>query len=65
MMPKAYIETTRDPIVEEVWQSRQRHAARFKYNARAIFEDLKRKENASSRKVVSYPAKRPAHVTTG
>jgi len=55
----------RDPIVEEVRQSRQRHAARFNYNARAIFEDLKRKENASSRKVVSYPAKRPAHVTTG
>jgi hypothetical protein len=54
---------TRDPIVEEVREVRQRHAARFNYSARAIFEDLKQKEKASNRKIVSYPPKRPAHAT--
>jgi hypothetical protein len=53
----------RDPIVEEVRQARQRHAARFNYDARAIFEDLKRKEQSSARKIVSYPPKWPAHAT--
>ncbi|MGD0654103.1 MAG: hypothetical protein ABSA16_07145 [Thermoguttaceae bacterium] len=54
---------THDPIVEEVREARQRHAARFNYDARAIFEDLKRKEQISNRKIVSYPPKRPTHAT--
>jgi len=54
---------TRDPIVEEVRRVRQRHAERFNYDAQAIFEDLKRKEQTSKRKIVSYPPKRPTHVT--
>jgi len=53
---------TQDPIVEEVREARQRHAASFNFDARAIFEDLKRKEQASNRKIVSYPPKRPAHA---
>lgn len=53
----------RDPIVEEVREARQRHTARFDYNARAIFEDLKRKEQTSNRKIVSYSPKRPVHAT--
>jgi hypothetical protein len=53
----------RDPIVEEVREARQRHAERFNYDARAIFEDLKRKEQTSNRKIVSYSPKRPAHAT--
>jgi hypothetical protein len=55
---------THDPIVEEVRRVRQRHAASFNYDARAIFEDLKQKEKASSRKIVCYPPKRPAHAAS-
>jgi hypothetical protein len=33
-----------DPIVEEVRQIRQEHAARFDYDLRAIFDDLKQTE---------------------
>jgi hypothetical protein len=35
-----------DPIVQEVRRIRQEHAARFDYDLRAIFDDLKRTEEA-------------------
>jgi len=35
-----------DPIVQEVRRIRQEHAARFGYDLRAIFADLKRSEKA-------------------
>ena len=35
-----------DPIVQEVRRIRQEHAARFDYDLQAIFEDLKRTEEA-------------------
>jgi hypothetical protein len=54
---------TRDPIVEEVRRARQRHAARFNYDLQAIFKDLKEKEKASGRRLVSYPPKRPLRAT--
>ncbi|MHB9029046.1 MAG: hypothetical protein ACYC9O_09770 [Candidatus Latescibacterota bacterium] len=47
-----------DPIVEEVGRIRDEHAARFGYNLEAIYEDLKRAEKMSGRKVVSLPPKR-------
>jgi hypothetical protein len=53
---------TRDPIVEEVREVRQRHAARFNYDAKAIFEDIKRKEQTSRCKIVSYPPKGPVRA---
>jgi len=43
-----------DPIVEEVRRVRDAYAARFNYDLRAIFRDLKEKEKSSGRKVVSY-----------
>jgi hypothetical protein len=46
-----------DPIVEEVRKHRQEHAERFNYDLDAIYEDLKRKERASHRKVVRRPPK--------
>lgn len=49
----------KDPIVEEVRRIREEHAARFNYDLRAIYEDLKAQEKASGRKVVSFPPKRP------
>lgn len=49
--------TWSDPIVEEVRRARDAYAARFNYDLRAIFADLKEQERRSGRKVVSY-----AHV---
>jgi hypothetical protein len=43
-----------DPIVDEVRRARDAYAARFNYDLRAIYRDLKEQENRSGRKVVSY-----------
>jgi hypothetical protein len=47
-----------DPFVEEVRRVRQAHAARFNYDLKAIYRDLKQQEKASGRTFVSYPARR-------
>ena len=54
----------RDPIVEEIRKIRQKHAEKFDYNLDAIFQDLKRKELQSERKVVSFAPKHPKDVVT-
>lgn len=46
-----------DEIVEEVRRVRQAHAAAHDYDLRRIFDDLKRKEEASGREIVSFPPK--------
>jgi len=46
-----------DPIVEEVRKVREAHAAKFGYNLRAIYEDLKIQEKKSKRKFVSLTPK--------
>ena len=46
--------TWSDPIVDEVRRARDAYAARFNYDLRAIYRDLKEKEKCSGRKVVSY-----------
>jgi hypothetical protein len=43
-----------DPIVDEVRCVREEYAARFNYDLRAIFRDLKEQEKCSGRKLVSY-----------
>jgi hypothetical protein len=43
-----------DPIVDEVRRVRDTYAARFNYDLRAIYRDLKAQENRSGRKIVSY-----------
>lgn len=43
-----------DPIVDEVRRVREAYAARFNYDLRAIYRDLKEQEKRSGRKVVSY-----------
>ena len=47
-----------DPIVEEVRKIREAHAARFGYDLKAIYDDLKEAEKRSGRKIVSFPPKR-------
>jgi hypothetical protein len=46
--------TWSDPIVDEVRRARDAYAARFNYDLRAIFRDLKEQEKRSGRKYVSY-----------
>lgn len=53
--------TWTDPIVDEVRRARDAYAARFNYDLRAIWRDLKEQEQRSGRKVVSYV---PKDVTT-
>ena len=55
-------ETTTDPIVAEVRAVRDKHAARFNYNIKEIFSDLKKRQQSSGRKYVRYPS-RPAVAT--
>ncbi len=49
-----------DKIVEETRKAREEYAAKFNYDLEAIFEDLKRQEQQSQRKIVSLPPKEPA-----
>jgi hypothetical protein len=50
--------TWSDPIVDEVRRARDAYAARFNYDLRAIFRDLKEREKRSGRKFVSAPIAR-------
>ncbi len=45
-----------DPIVDEVRRVRDAHAARFNYDLRAIFRDIKEQEKKSGLKFVSFAA---------
>ena len=50
----------KDSIVEDVRKAREEHAAKFNYNLDAIYQDLKKQQKRSGRKVISLPAKRAA-----
>jgi hypothetical protein len=49
-----------DPIVAEVRAIRDKQAAKFNYDVRAILEDARKRQPKSGLKVVSHPPKRPA-----
>ena len=48
----------KDEIVEEVRRVRDEYAAKFNYDLDAIYEDIKKQEKQSERKVVSLPPKK-------
>ena len=48
-----------DPVVDEVRRIRDARAAKFNYDLRAFFRDLKAKQEASGRKYVRYEPRRP------
>jgi hypothetical protein len=48
----------KDPIVEEVRRVRNEHAARFNYDLKAIYRDLKEQERTSARRHVRFEPKR-------
>jgi len=47
-----------DLILEEIRQTREKHAAKFNYNLLEIYRDLKEQESKSNKLFVLYPAKR-------
>jgi len=47
-----------DPIVEEIRQIRDAYAKQFNYDLDAICEDLRKKQEQSGKKSVSFPPKR-------
>ena len=51
-----------DPIVEEIRQVREEHAAKFKHDLQAIYQDIKEQEKKSERAFVSYPPRYCTHV---
>ena len=53
----------KDPIVEEVRQIRDAHAAKFNYDLKAICKDLKTKETDCDHPLVSFPPKLLSKVT--
>ena len=48
----------KDEIVEEVRKVRDDYAAKFNYDLDAIYEDIKKQEKQTRRKVVSLPPKK-------
>ncbi len=54
---------TTDPIVAEVRETREKHAAQFGFNIAEIFKNIRSQQQESGRKYVRYPP-RPATETT-
>ncbi|MDD1413145.1 hypothetical protein MEN41_00310 [Dolichospermum sp. ST_con] len=44
----------KDPIVEEIRQTREAHSRQFNYDLKAIYKDLKEQEKKSKRQFASY-----------
>jgi hypothetical protein len=49
----------KDPVVEEVRATRQRHSARFNHDLNAIVADIRERQQHMDRPIVSLPQKRP------
>lgn len=52
-----------DDIVLEVRKAREAYAQQFGYDLQAIHRDLKAQEQASGRRIVSLPPRRPKAAT--
>ncbi|WP_204151000.1 hypothetical protein [Leptolyngbya sp. CCY15150] len=48
-----------DEILEEIHTIREEHAKAFNYDLQAICDDLRRKQAASGRQIISSPLKQP------
>ncbi len=53
-----------DPIVAEVRQARESHAARFNFDLTAIYRALKEQEEQSQHEKVSFDPKRTPPIET-
>ncbi|MEW6755374.1 MAG: hypothetical protein AB1505_30990 [Candidatus Latescibacterota bacterium] len=56
--------TTNDALVAEIRAARERHAARFGFDLKAIIGDVRERQRASGRTYVTFPARRPAPAPT-
>lgn len=53
----------KDEIVEEVRKARDEYAAKFDYDIDAIYEDIKKQEKKSKRKVISLTPKKVEDIS--
>lgn len=51
----------KDPIVEETRRLREEYAAEHNHDIEAIFRDAQRRQEASTRKVVTLPSRKPRY----
>ncbi|GAB4207228.1 MAG: hypothetical protein Fur006_64970 [Coleofasciculaceae cyanobacterium] len=49
----------KDEVLEEIYTIREEHAKAFNYDLKAICEDLRKKQAASNRQIISIPLKQP------
>ncbi len=49
----------KDEILQEIHKIREKHAKAFNYDLQAICDDLRRKQLASGRQIISTPLKQP------
>jgi hypothetical protein len=47
----------KDEVLEELYRIREEHAKSFKYDLRAICDDLRKKQAVSGRRIISVPLK--------
>ncbi|MBC6475447.1 MAG: hypothetical protein GDA48_23775 [Hormoscilla sp. GM102CHS1] len=55
----------KDEILEEIHKYREEYARSFNYDLNAIFEDLRKKQNAHPEKIVKLPIKRRPNNQSG
>jgi hypothetical protein len=51
-----------DPIVKETRELREEYAVKFNHDPDAIFEDIRKRQSQTARKLVSFPARKPLPV---
>ena len=52
----------KDEILEEIYRIREEHAKTFNYDLKAICDDLRRRQAAGSRKIISKPLRQPRQL---
>lgn len=50
----------KDEVLEEIYTIREEHAKSFNYELQAICDDLRKKQAASGRQIISHPLKQPS-----
>ncbi|MBW4686969.1 MAG: hypothetical protein KME40_18140 [Komarekiella atlantica HA4396-MV6] len=49
----------KDEVLEEIYKIREEHAKSFNYDLQAICDDLRQKQAASKRQIISVPLRQP------
>lgn len=47
-----------DPVIKKTRELRAKYAAKFKHDPDALFEDIKKRQEKSERKLVKFPPRR-------